>query len=57
MSAIGSNYYEMGWVHTDVECLQMTNEMYANYVGGFDAVDSDGNVDVPDGPGYGVEYN
>jgi hypothetical protein len=57
MSVIGSNYYEMVWVHTDVECLQMTNEMYANYAGGFDAVDSDGNVDVPYGSGYGVEYN
>ena len=58
MSAIGnSNYYEMVWVHPDVECLQMTNEIYANYADGLYAVDSDGNVDVPDGPGYGIEYD
>lgn len=58
MSAIGnSNYYEMVWVHPDVECLQMTNDVYTNYADGLEAVDADGNVEVPDGPGYGVEYN
>jgi L-alanine-DL-glutamate epimerase-like enolase superfamily enzyme len=58
MSAIGnSNYYEMVWVHPDVECLQMTNEIYANYADGLNEVDPDGNVKVPDGPGYGIEYD
>ena len=58
MSAIGnSNYYEMVWVHPDVECLQMTNEIYTNYADGLDAVDPEGNVDVPGGPSYGVEYD
>lgn len=58
MSAIGnSNYYEMVWVHPDVECLQATNEIYANYADGLEAVDADGCVDVPDGPGFGVEYD
>ena len=58
MSSIGnSNYYEMVWVHPDVECLQMTNNIYANYVDGLENIDSDGNVDVPEGPGFGVEYD
>lgn len=58
MSAIGnSNYYEMVWVHPDIECLQQTNEIYLNYADGLDEVDSDGNVGVPDGPGYGIEYD
>ena len=58
MSAIGnSNYYEMVWVHPDVECLQMTNAIYANYEDGLEAIDSDGTVGVPEGPGYGVEYD
>ena len=58
MSAIGnSNYYEMVWVHPDVECLQMTNDIYANYEDGLNAIDSDGNVGIPDGPGFGVEYD
>ena len=58
MSAIAnSNYYEMVWVHPDVECLQMTNEIYTNYADGLDLVDADGNVDIPQGAGYGVEYD
>ena len=58
MSAIGnSNYYEMVWVHPDVECLQVTNDIYANYADGLNTIDSDGNVDIPQGPGYGIEYN
>ena len=58
MSAIGnSNYYEMVWVHPDVECLQTTNNVYANYADGLDVIDADGNVSVPDGPGFGIEYN
>jgi L-alanine-DL-glutamate epimerase-like enolase superfamily enzyme len=47
----------MVWVHPDVECLQMTNEIYTNYADGWDLVDADGNVDVPQGVGYGVEYD
>lgn len=58
MSAIGnSNYYEMVWLHPEVECLQTDNRIYANYADGLEAIDSDGNVDVPTGPGYGVEYD
>ena len=59
MSAIGnSNYYEMVWVHPDTECLQLTSDIFLEgYEDGLEAVDADGNVDVPDGPGMGVEWN
>lgn len=59
MSAIGnSNYYEMVWVHPDIECLQLTSDIFLEgYEDGLEAVDADGNVDVPDGPGMGVEWN
>lgn len=59
MSAIGnSNYYEMVWVHPDVECLQMTSDIFlSGYRDGLDAIDSDGMVDVPEGPGMGVEWD
>ncbi len=58
MSAIGnSNYYEMVWVHPDVECLQMTNHIYANYADGLEEIDANGEVDVPEGPGFGIEYD
>jgi L-alanine-DL-glutamate epimerase-like enolase superfamily enzyme len=58
MSAIGnSNYYEIAWVHPDVDCVQMPNAIYANYADGLEGIDRDGNVDVPEGPGLGVEYD
>lgn len=59
MSAIGnSNYYEMVWVHPDTECLQLTSDIFLDgYKDGLEAVDSEGNVDVPDGPGMGVEWD
>ena len=46
-----------GQGHPDVECLQITNDVYANYADSLNAIDSDGNVDIPQGPGYGVEYD
>ena len=56
MSAIGnSNYYEMVWVHPDIECLQLTSDVFLDgYKDGLHEVDSEGLVDVPDGPGMGV---
>lgn len=59
MSAIGnSNYYEMVWVHPDIQCLQTTPDIYGDgYEDGLDAIDSDGNVTVPAGPGMGIEWN
>ncbi len=59
MSAIGnSNYYEMVWVHPDVQCLQTTPDIFGdNYADGLEAVDKEGMVSVPEGPGMGVEWN
>ena len=59
MSAItNSNYYEMVWVHPDTQCLQTTPDIYGDgYEEGLEAVDSDGKVPVPTGPGMGVEWN
>jgi len=51
-----TNYYEMALVHPD--CRTPEPPVYA---GGYDdeleAVDDDGYVEVPDGPGLGVEYD
>lgn len=48
----------MVWVHPDIECLQLTSDIFLEgYEDGLEAVDADGNVDVPDGPGMGVEWN
>ena len=59
MSAlVNSNYYEMVWVHPDVECLQLSPEIFGdNYSDGLDKIDSNGMVDVPSGPGVGVDWN
>ena len=36
----------------------MTNHIYADdYQDSLDAIDKEGNVTVPDGPGLGVKYN
>jgi hypothetical protein len=35
----------------------MTNNIYVNYANGLENIDSDDNVDVPEGPGFGVEYD
>ena len=51
-----SNYYEMGLVHPKVPSLNAV--IYADgYDDGLDAVDANGCVDVPEGPGLGVTYN
>lgn len=51
-----SNYYEMGLVHPKVTYAR--NQIYAcSYRDGLDAVDENGCVHVPDGPGLGVTYN
>jgi len=59
MSAIGnSNYYEMVWVHPDVECLQLTSDIFLDgYRDGLNEVDSEGMVDVPIDPGLGVTWD
>jgi L-alanine-DL-glutamate epimerase-like enolase superfamily enzyme len=51
-----SNYYEMALVHPKV--VYPKNQIYAcDYRDGLDAIDENGNVDVPQGPGLGVTYN
>ncbi len=59
MSAIGnSNYYEVVWVHPDTQCMQTTPDIYGDgYEDGLEAVDAEGMVDVPEGPGMGVEWD
>ncbi|MCO8245719.1 MULTISPECIES: enolase C-terminal domain-like protein [unclassified Haladaptatus] len=51
-----SNYYEMALVHP--ECSNTTPPVYeGDYVDDLDAIDDEGTVPVPDGPGLGVEYD
>ena len=57
MSALrNSNYYEMALVHPKVPTR--TTVLYASdYKDGLDAIDENGCVSVPEGPGLGVQYN
>ena len=50
-----SNYYEMGLVHPRVGTF--APPIYQDYRDGLDAIDKRGCVQVPDGPGLGVEYD
>lgn len=50
-----SNYYEMGLLHPTG--VSMAPPVYKNYRDGLDAIDKNGCVDVPEGPGLGVEYD
>jgi len=51
-----SNYYEVALVHPI--CPNTQPPVYADeYSDMLDTVDSDGRVQVPDGPGLGVEYD
>ena len=51
-----SNYYEMALVHPKVAYAK--NQIYAgDYRDGLDAIDENGCVAVPEGPGLGVTYN
>ena len=58
MAAIrNSNFYELGLVHPKLPGSDLA--VYANEYDGdqLDAIDSDGNVSVPQGPGLGVVYD
>ena len=59
MAAIrNSNYYEMFPVHPKLKTLSYSPPVYkSNYWDGLDAIDKDGCVTVPEGPGLGVEYD
>jgi len=51
-----TNYYELALVHP--ECQNTQPPVYeGEYSDMMDAVDDDGTVPVPDGPGLGVEYD
>jgi L-alanine-DL-glutamate epimerase-like enolase superfamily enzyme len=51
-----TNYYELALVHPD--CANTQPPVYrGDYSDMLDAVDDDGTVPVPDGPGLGVEYD
>jgi len=51
-----ANYYEMALVHPD--CANTQPPVYENdYSDMLDAIDADGTVAVPNGPGLGVEYD
>lgn len=48
-----TNYYEMGLVHPRTVISQV-NEVYVDFVDDLTAIDAEGNVPVPQGPGLGV---
>jgi L-alanine-DL-glutamate epimerase-like enolase superfamily enzyme len=51
-----TNYYELALVHPD--CGNTTPPIYeGGYSDQLDAIDENGRVQVPDGPGLGVEYD
>ncbi|MFB6297493.1 MAG: enolase C-terminal domain-like protein [Salinirussus sp.] len=51
-----TNFYELALVHP--ECPNTTPPVYGDgYRDDFDAIDGDGTVPVPDGPGLGVDYD
>ena len=51
-----SNYYEMALVHP--KCRNIVPPAYASdYADELDAIDAQGCVSVPDGPGLGVQYD
>ena len=51
-----TNYYEMGLLHPKIGATAL--HLYKNgYQDSIDAIDEHGCVDVPEGPGLGVEYD
>ena len=51
-----ANYYEVVWVHPNVP--DFSPPIYKNMnVTRHDCIDKDGMIEVPDGPGLGVEYD
>ena len=51
-----SNYYELALVHPEVRnpIPPVYTDGYSDYM---DAIDDEGRVTVPDGPGLGVSYD
>lgn len=57
MAAIrNTNYYEMGLLHPKAPASHDPN-LYIDYADDLEAVDENGHVPVPQGPGLGVEIN
>jgi len=52
-----SNYYEMGLVHPKVQANIVPPVYKDGYSDELDSIDGSGCVDVPQGPGLGVEYD
>lgn len=58
MAAIrNTNYYEMGLVHPKAPSSSIAPIYLGDYADGLTAIDADGCVPVPQGPGLGVEIN
>ncbi|MFQ5996147.1 MAG: enolase C-terminal domain-like protein [Dehalococcoidales bacterium] len=58
MAAIHNmNYYEMGLVHPKAPIIMKSPVIKGAYHDGLDAIDKNGCVPVPQGPGLGVEYD
>ncbi|MBT4496350.1 MAG: mandelate racemase, partial [Gemmatimonadetes bacterium] len=56
MAAVrNANYYELGLVHP--KASSTPSPVYTNYSDALDAIDENGHVPVPDGPGLGVEID
>ena len=52
-----SNFYEMGLVHPKISNLVQPPIYSCGYTDQLESIDKDGYVEVPKGPGLGVEYN
>jgi L-alanine-DL-glutamate epimerase-like enolase superfamily enzyme len=53
-----TNFYEIGLVHPKTSSIGWSMDVYAcDYRDALDEVDNQGNVDVPTGPGFGVQYD
>jgi hypothetical protein len=58
MAAIrNTNYYELGLVHPHVAGYPAQNPVFTDFSDALDAVDANGHVPVPQGPGLGVTIN
>lgn len=58
MAAIhNTNYYEMSLVHPKAPVIPKPQVFKCDYHDGLDAIDKNGCVKVPQGPGLGVEYD
>jgi L-alanine-DL-glutamate epimerase-like enolase superfamily enzyme len=56
MSAIrNTNFYELGLVHPNVKTTK--SKVYLDYNDDLDAIDKNGDVFAPEGPGIGVELD